>query len=109
MARKPRLEVEGGPYHLITRGVDRRDIFHSPEDHQKFSPVVGSAEGEAALLSLRILPDDQPPSSADDAALQNIREDANVNHATSEVLKHLSRNERIIKKVGLTHFYKVQT
>jgi REP element-mobilizing transposase RayT len=36
MARKQRLEVQGGLYHLITRGVDRRDIFHSPEDHGKF-------------------------------------------------------------------------
>ncbi|MFZ1699433.1 MAG: transposase [Pyrinomonadaceae bacterium] len=40
MARKPRLEVEGGLYHLITRGVDRRDIFHSPEDHQKFLALL---------------------------------------------------------------------
>jgi REP element-mobilizing transposase RayT len=40
MARKPRLEVEGGLYHLITRGVDRRDIFHSPEDHQKFLTLL---------------------------------------------------------------------
>ena len=36
MARKPRLEVEGGLYHLIARGVDRRDIFHEPEDYGKF-------------------------------------------------------------------------
>jgi putative transposase len=40
MARKPRLEVEGGLYHLITRGVDRRDIFHSPEDHLKFLSLL---------------------------------------------------------------------
>ena len=40
MARKPRLEVEGGLYHLITRGVDRRDIFHSPEDHKKFLSML---------------------------------------------------------------------
>jgi REP element-mobilizing transposase RayT len=40
MARKPRLEVEGGLYHLITRGVDRRDIFHSPEDHKKFLALL---------------------------------------------------------------------
>lgn len=40
MARKPRLEVEGGLYHLITRGVDRRDIFHSPEDHKKFLSLL---------------------------------------------------------------------
>lgn len=40
MARKPRLEVEGGLYHLITRGVDRRDIFHSPEDHRKFLALL---------------------------------------------------------------------
>src|SRR5205823_2979381 len=36
MARKPRFEVESGLYHVITRGVDRRDIFHSVEDHRKF-------------------------------------------------------------------------
>ncbi len=36
MARRPRLEVEGGLYHIITRGVDRRDIFHAPEDRRKF-------------------------------------------------------------------------
>jgi putative transposase len=41
MARKPRLEVEGGLYHIITRGVDRRDIFHSLEDHQKFLSLLG--------------------------------------------------------------------
>ena len=40
MARKPRIEVEGGLYHLITRGVDRRDIFHSPEDHKKFLSLL---------------------------------------------------------------------
>jgi putative transposase len=40
MARKPRLEVEGGLYHVITRGVDRRDIFHCPEDHQKFLSLL---------------------------------------------------------------------
>ncbi|MFN2501904.1 MAG: transposase [Pyrinomonadaceae bacterium] len=40
MARSPRLEIEGGLYHLITRGVDRRDIFHSPEDHKKFLALL---------------------------------------------------------------------
>jgi putative transposase len=40
MARKARLEVEGGLYHIITRGVDQRDIFHSPEDYQKFLTLL---------------------------------------------------------------------
>jgi REP element-mobilizing transposase RayT len=42
MARKPRLEIEGGLYHLITRGVDRRDIFHCREDHQKFLSLLAA-------------------------------------------------------------------
>ena len=46
MARKPRLEVEGGLYHLITRGVDRRDIFHSPEDYEKFLALVAVQKGK---------------------------------------------------------------
>ncbi|MEO7538547.1 MAG: transposase [Pyrinomonadaceae bacterium] len=40
MARKPRLEIEGGLYHLITRGNDRQDIFHDPEDHRKFLALL---------------------------------------------------------------------
>jgi putative transposase len=36
MARKRRLEVEGGLYHLIVRGNDRQDIFHSHEDRVRF-------------------------------------------------------------------------
>ena len=36
MARKPRVEVEGGLYHVITRGNNRRVIFDGPDDHHKF-------------------------------------------------------------------------
>ena len=42
MARRPRLEVEGGLYHLITRGVDRQDIFHDPGDFIKFLSLIGN-------------------------------------------------------------------
>ena len=38
MARKLRVEVD--LYHLIARGNDRQDIFHSPEDRQKFLALV---------------------------------------------------------------------
>jgi putative transposase len=40
MARKLRVEVEGGLYHLIARGNDRQDLFHSPEDRQKFLALL---------------------------------------------------------------------
>jgi REP element-mobilizing transposase RayT len=40
MARRPRLEVEGGLYHLITRGVERRDIFHTADDYRKFLSLL---------------------------------------------------------------------
>lgn len=42
MARKARLEVEGGLYHVITRGNDRQDIFHSEEDFQKFIALLAA-------------------------------------------------------------------
>ncbi|MGE3466187.1 MAG: transposase [Pyrinomonadaceae bacterium] len=45
MARRVRVEVEGGLYHVITRGVDRQDIFHSPEDHQKFLSLLAAQKG----------------------------------------------------------------
>lgn len=40
MARKLRVEFEGGLYHVITRGNDRRDVFHSPDDHLKFLSLL---------------------------------------------------------------------
>lgn len=46
MARGIRLEVEGGLYHLITRGVGRMDIFHGPEDHQKFLDLLAAQKSK---------------------------------------------------------------
>lgn len=36
MVRQRRVEVEGGLYHVITRGNNRRQIFNSPADYEKF-------------------------------------------------------------------------
>jgi putative transposase len=36
MARKPRIEIPGGLYHMITRGNNRRRIFRSHDDYLKF-------------------------------------------------------------------------
>jgi putative transposase len=40
MARKLRIELEGGLYHVITRGNDRQDIFHCAADHLKFLSLM---------------------------------------------------------------------
>src|ERR1043166_4536069 len=40
MARKPRAEVEGGLYHVITRGNNRRRMFDAPADYQKFLSLL---------------------------------------------------------------------
>ena len=42
MARRPRAEVEGGLYHIIARGNNRRPIFRSDDDHKKFLSLVGT-------------------------------------------------------------------
>lgn len=44
MARKPRIELEGGLYHVIARGNSRQDIFHSREDQQKFISLLEKAK-----------------------------------------------------------------
>jgi REP element-mobilizing transposase RayT len=36
MARRERAEVEGGLYHIITRGNNRRQMFDAPADYEKF-------------------------------------------------------------------------
>jgi REP element-mobilizing transposase RayT len=35
-----RIEVEGGLYHIITRGVARQDIFHDANDHARFMKLL---------------------------------------------------------------------
>jgi putative transposase len=40
MARKGRAEVAGGLYHVITRGNNRRQIFNSPADYEKFLSLL---------------------------------------------------------------------
>ncbi len=40
MPRKARAEVEGGLYHVITRGNNRRKIFNSAADYEKFLSLL---------------------------------------------------------------------
>src|SRR2546427_1874136 len=42
MARKPRIEIPGGLYHIITRGNNRRRIFRSHDDYLKFLAFLES-------------------------------------------------------------------
>ena len=36
MIRRARQRSESGVYHVVMRGVNRRDIFHDTDDHQRF-------------------------------------------------------------------------
>src|SRR5207244_464474 len=40
MPRKPRIEIGGGLYHIITRGNNRRKIFRSHDDYLKFTSLL---------------------------------------------------------------------
>src|SRR5262245_11195560 len=40
--RKPRVEIEGGLYHVITRGNNRQRIFGSDDDYLKLLALLGS-------------------------------------------------------------------
>jgi len=42
MARKARAEVEGGLYHVIVRGNNRRRIFDSPANYEKFLSLLAT-------------------------------------------------------------------
>lgn len=51
MARKARLEVEGGLYHVITRARnDRQDIFHDDEDYLKFLSLLTIQKQKAGFF-----------------------------------------------------------
>ena len=40
MPRKPRVLVDGGYYHIITRGIDRRRLFCYRQDYDYFLEIV---------------------------------------------------------------------
>jgi len=46
MARKPRIEVPGGLYHIISRGNNRRKIFRSHDDYLKFTSKVAQQKAK---------------------------------------------------------------
>ncbi|MEQ1763222.1 MAG: transposase [Pyrinomonadaceae bacterium] len=50
MARKLRVEVEGGLYHVIARGNDRQDIFHSHEDRLKFLSLLAKQKARSPFF-----------------------------------------------------------
>jgi len=40
MPRKPRVLVDGGCYHIVTRGIERRRLFRCSQDYTYFLEVV---------------------------------------------------------------------
>ena len=50
MARKARAEVEGGLYHVITRGNNRRQIFNSPADYEKFLSLLAVQKAKLSFF-----------------------------------------------------------
>src|SRR5258708_30099040 len=50
MPRKARAEGEGGLYHVITRGNNRRQIFNSPADYEKFLSLLAVQKGKLSFF-----------------------------------------------------------
>ena len=46
MARKPRFEVEGGLYHVMTRGNNRQLIFGDDDDYQKMLRLLADQKAK---------------------------------------------------------------
>ena len=57
MARKARAEVEGGLYHVITRGNNRQTIFKCKDDFQKFLSQLEIQKHKIVALPSCVLPD----------------------------------------------------
>jgi REP-associated tyrosine transposase len=46
MPRKPRIEIGGGLYHVITRGNNRRKIFRSHDDYLRFTDILAKQKAK---------------------------------------------------------------
>ena len=64
MARGPRLDVEGGVYHVMARGVERRAIFRDDTDRQNFLrrlEAVADEKGSGGICAARASRKTRPP------------------------------------------------
>jgi hypothetical protein len=50
MARALRIEYEGAVYHVTVRGNERRNIFFSKRDYEKFKEYLGEAKEKYRFL-----------------------------------------------------------
>ena len=41
MSRALRIDIAGGWYHILNRGIERREIFNGPEDYRHFLELLG--------------------------------------------------------------------
>lgn len=60
MARKPRIEITGGLYHIITRGNNRRRVFRSQHDYLRFLAFLESQKTKRPfyLYAYCLMPND---------------------------------------------------
>lgn len=50
MPRRARLIVDGGYYHILTRGIDKRRIFQKDSDYRRFIDIVKNYLEEFEIL-----------------------------------------------------------
>jgi len=50
MARPLRIEYPGAFYHVTSRGIERRSIFHSDTDRKRFLSYLASAHDRYGAL-----------------------------------------------------------
>jgi hypothetical protein len=60
MARKPRLHVPGGLYHVMLRGNGGQDIFSDDEDRYRQYLLIQQGDGTIWPSGLRFLLHDEP-------------------------------------------------
>ena len=88
MARKLRVEVEGGLYYAITCGNDRQDIFHSADNYLKFlTLLIKQRRAGVAELSLIAGLDISNISRRYDATQQKPKNDRKLAYAKDLVEK----------------------
>jgi len=58
MPRKPRVLVDGGYYHILTRGNDRKKIFRYKQDYHYFLKIIKKylAEFQISILHYCLMP-----------------------------------------------------
>ena len=99
MARPSRIQQPGAWYHVIARGIERREIFSRDRDREHFLELLGNMADWSRELALYLMRENGQSLRVAAAAV-GIRRPATAGMALQRFARQLVKDKNLRKAVG---------